>query len=284
MELAEKQQVLEEILRPLERVLVCFSGGADSSLLLFLCARLLGTDRVTAFTVVSQASWDEEVEACRDFAGRLQIPLIVVSTDILAIREIEDGDPRRCYFCKKNIFQLARNEARRRGIDTLLDGSNRDDCNDFRPGFAAIEEFGVRSPLLEAGLTKEDVRRLSRQLALPTWDKAPTTCLLTRFPYHVTIAPEELLRVKKCENFLRSLGFPLCRVRSHSEMARIEVTEEDIPRFADPLTRKELVHFFKAAGFIFVALDLEGYRQGSLNETLEPCHERVEGHEFAKRH
>ncbi|NLC70737.1 MAG: ATP-dependent sacrificial sulfur transferase LarE, partial [Desulfuromonadaceae bacterium] len=234
MDLAGKLENLEKAIRSMERVLVCFSGGADSSLLLFLCARLLGAEQVTAFTVVSQASWDEEVAACRNFSAHLKVPLIIASTDILGIREIKDGDPRRCYFCKKNIFELAGKEARSRGIGIILEGSNLDDRDDYRPGFAAIEEFAVRSPLLEAGLTKEDVRGLSRRLTLPTWDKPATTCLLTRFPYGVPVTEEGLLRIKKCEGFLRDHGFTLCRVRGHNELARIEVAEEDIPRFADP--------------------------------------------------
>lgn len=271
MDLEVKRHNLEQIIRPLGRVLVCFSGGADSSLLLFLCHRLLGADNVTAFTVVSRASLDEEVAFCRTFAAHLKVPLIIGTTDVLAIPEIAGGDPRRCYFCKRNIFVLARKEAHKRGIGVIVEGSNLDDLDDIRPGFAAIEEFAIRSPLLEAKLTKEDVRALSRRLTLPTWDKSPTTCLLTRFPYQETVTPEALQRVKQCEGFLHAEGFSLCRVRSHLDTARIEVPAEDIPRFADQQLRWRLLEYFTEAGFVFVTLDLAGYRQGSMNRKPSPA-------------
>lgn len=260
-------KALENLIRPLGRVLVCFSGGLDSTLLLFLCARILGREFVTAFTVVSQASLDEEVEGCRDFAAHLDIPLVVMPIDIQGIKELVAGDIRRCYFCKKNIFSLARQEAQKRGAGVIVEGSIRDDADDYRPGFAAVKEFGIRSPLLEAGLGKEDVRSLSRQLNLRTWNKPATTCLLTRFPYGTIVTAEKLARVKSCETFLRSRGFSLCRVRYHNELARIEVAQAEIPRFYDPEVRDQVLSHFKKAGFLFVTLDMEGYRRGSLDQT-----------------
>ncbi|MBN1140695.1 MAG: ATP-dependent sacrificial sulfur transferase LarE [Deltaproteobacteria bacterium] len=267
-ELRVKEQALEHLIRPLGKVLVCFSGGADSSLLLFLCLRVLGPGRVTAFTAITQASRNEEAAACRDFAKRLKIPLVTADIDLLTMKPVAEGSPRRCYFCKKSMFELARREAKILGIDTVVEGSNRDDRDDYRPGFEAVAEFGVRSPLLEAGLTKEDIRRLSRQLALPTWDQPAGACLLTRFPYGVLVTSERLARVKGCETLLRSLGFSDCRVRFHQEAARIEVPEQELPRFADPELRRRIVEHFRKAGFLFVTLDLEGYRRGSLNTQL----------------
>lgn len=269
MELASKLKHLEEIIRKKEKALVCFSGGVDSSLLLFLCRKYLGPDKVVALTLLSSASPPGEIDDCQTLAHAFGVEHLLIENDVLSVPEVAAGDPRRCYFCKKELCRLARQEADKRGIDTIFEGSNADDLKDYRPGYEAVKEFHLASPLLEAGLTKADVREVSREFNLPTSERPALACLVTRFPYGVRVTPEELLRVRNSEAYLLELGFQNFRVRCHGTTARIEVPPGDIPRFSDPALRREIVTRLKKEGFTFVALDLEGYRTGSLNETLK---------------
>ena len=269
MELASKLKLLEKIILKEEKVMVCFSGGVDSSLLLYLCREHLGPDRVVALTILSSASPPGEIDDCRSLARRFGVEHLLIENDILSVPEVASGDPRRCYFCKRELCRLAWQEAGKRGIKKIFEGSNADDLTDYRPGYEAVKEFHLASPLLAAGLTKTDVREASRTFDLPTSERPALACLVTRFPYGVRITHEELLRVRDCEAFLLELGFQNSRVRCHGTTARIEVLPADIPRFSAPALRREIVAHFKKEGFTFVALDLEGYRTGSLNETLK---------------
>ena len=185
--------------------------------------------------------------------------------------------PRRCYFCKTELFSLCRDKAEALGLQYVADGSNLDDTGDFRPGMEAARELGVRSPLMEAGLTKNDVRELSRWMKLPTWDKPSFACLSSRFPYGTEITLPRLEQIGRSEDHLRRLGFRQLRVRYHGELARVEVEPKEISRLLDEGLREQVVHFLKNAGFIYVTLDLQGYRTGAMNENLGVREEKKSG-------
>ena len=193
---------------------------------------------------------------------------VLVETDELGVEGFADNPPDRCYHCKRELFSVVARVAREHGIETVADGTNADDPGDWRPGLRAAEEMGVASPLREAGLTKADIRALSRELGLPTWQKPARACLASRFPYRHRITTEALRRVAAAEEFLADLGFRQYRVRHHGALARIEVAPEDIPRLAESDLRNRIVEAFKRIGYTYVTLDLEGYRTGSMNETL----------------
>jgi uncharacterized protein len=266
MPLEKKFLQLKSILQEMGSVLIAFSGGVDSTFLLRVARDVLGPEKVLALTAVSPTYPPSEFEESRALAASLGVRQVVVESNELEIPGFSRNDRRRCYHCKKELFTLCRLKAVEMGFRTVLDGSNVDDLGDFRPGREAAGELAVRSPLLEAGLTKEDIRLLSRKMGLPTWDKQPFACLSSRFPYGTEITPERLALVGSCESFLRRSGFRNYRVRYHDNTARIEVSPEEIPRFLDGDLRRKVVEEFKAAGFTYVALDLEGYRTGSMNE------------------
>jgi len=268
MSLPAKMAKLQSLLREMEQVVIAFSGGVDSSFLLKVASDCLGTQNVIALTAPSPTYPDFEFQQACELAREIGVEQIVIESNELEIPGFADNPPRRCYHCKFELFSLCLEQAKARGFATVLDGSNLDDMGDYRPGRDAVEELQVRSPLLEAGLGKDDIRTLSRELGLRTWDKQAFACLSSRFPYGTKITVERLRQIDSCETFLRENGFKNYRVRYHDEIARIEVAPGEVPKLLDNRLRDSLVAAFKQAGFIFVTLDLQGYRTGSMNVTL----------------
>lgn len=265
--LAERYARLKADLAGYGRVVVAFSGGVDSTLLLKVAIDVLGRDAVLALTATSPTYPEFEFrEACRlaELFGARQL---VVESNELEIPGFAKNDRRRCYHCKSELFNICRDKARELGYAEVLDGSNLDDLQDVRPGRDAACELAVRSPLLEAGLGKQDIRTLSRELGLPTADKQPFACLSSRFPYGTEITQERLRQVDESESFLRRQGFSHYRVRYHGELARIELAPAELNRLFDPELREAVIAACKSAGFTYVTLDLQGYRTGSMNES-----------------
>lgn len=264
-----KQDELKKIISSYGRLAVAFSGGVDSAYLLKTAHSVLGDDCL-AVTAVSDffPKWESE-EAVR-FCSDNHIRQIIVETDELKSEAFCANPKNRCYICKKDIFSRILEISVENGIETVAEASNMDDCSDYRPGMAAVAELGIESPLRRAGLYKSEIRALSRELGLPTWDKPSYACLASRFPYGEEITSEKLAMVEQAEDCLRALGFKQMRVRIHGNLARVEVDPEDIGRFMDSSLRERICDEIKKAGFAYVALDLQGYRSGSLNETLRP--------------
>lgn len=262
---SSKYAMLRKSLADMGSLLVAFSGGVDSTFLLKAAHDVLG-DRVRAVTATSPTFPLSEFRRAAELADMIGVPRIVVESNELEIPGFAGNPRERCYFCKKELFRLCLQKAAELGLAFVADGSNTDDLGDFRPGRRAAMELGIRSPLLEAGLSKEEIRALSRELGLPTWDKQPYACLASRFPYGTEITAERLGRIERCEEFLKESGFRTFRVRFHNETARVEVGRDEIPRFLDEQLRVSVTRFFKAEGFTYVSLDLEGYRTGSMNE------------------
>jgi len=264
-QLHEKFETLKSIIADMGSVLVAFSGGVDSTFLLRVAHDVLG-DKACAVTATSPTYPESEFREACDLARRMGVRQIVVESNELEIPGFADNPRDRCYHCKRELFDICVVKAGELGYDAIADGSTTDDLNDYRPGRRALAELAIRSPLLEADLSKGDIRRLSRELGLPTWNKQAYACLASRFPYGVEITPERLRMVEKCEEFLREAGFTVYRVRYHGETARIETSEHELARFLEPSLRRAVTAFFREAGFVYVALDLQGYRTGSMNE------------------
>lgn len=269
MTIEEKYTHLKTILSDLGKVLVAFSGGVDSTFLLKVACDVLGTDQVLALTATSPTYPKYEFAQSCKLAAAMNVRQVVVASDELNLEAFTRNDRRRCYHCKKTLFNLCLAEGAKLGFDVILDGSNLDDLDDFRPGREAVQELQVRSPLQEAQLTKEEIRVLSRRLELPTADKQAFACLSSRFPYGTEITAERLDQVDRCEGFLREQGFHNYRVRYHYDIARIEVAPDEISRMLDRELREQVVAACKQAGFLYVTLDLQGYRTGSMNEALK---------------
>jgi uncharacterized protein len=258
---------LTGILRQQNRLLVAFSAGVDSTFLLKAAHMCLG-DHVVALTASSPSAPAGDIDAARAFAADLGCRHLVLSSHELD-NPLYAGNPvNRCFFCKDELYRICRAEADRLGIETIVDGTNADDLRDHRPGLKAASEWDVRHPLVEAGMTKEDIRRYSRALDLPTWDKPSSPCLSSRFPYGTEINIARLKQVGACELFLKQLHFREYRVRFHGDLARIEVAQNEIERLFDKSTRDAIVKKFRDLGFRYVSLDLQGFRSGSLNEGL----------------
>ena len=263
----EKLEALKENLRSYENAIVAFSAGVDSAFLAYKAHEVLGS-RMAAVTVSAPSFPARELAEAEGFCKKYGIKHIVRGFDQLSVKGFADNPPDRCYHCKKGIFAVITEAAGESGIVTVAEGSNLDDMSDFRPGLKAIKELGVRSPLREAGLTKSNIRELSRQHGLPTWNKPSFACLASRIPYGDSITSGKLEMIDKAEQKLSELGFTQYRVRLHGDIARIELPQEEFGLILSPETRGCINEYFRQLGFAYTALDLGGYRTGSMNRQL----------------
>ncbi len=267
MDVEPKVARLRALLGTFDSVLVAFSGGVDSSFLLHEAASVLGA-RCTALTTVSPTTPAGDYADAVRLAAARGVAHVVVETDELAVPGYAENPVNRCWFCKDNLFEICAAEAARRGIATVVDGANVDDLRDHRPGLAAAAEHGVRHPLVEIGFTKEEIRTASRRVGLESWDRPASPCLSSRFPYGTAITREALARVAAAEDVLRALGLRDLRVRHHGDVARIEVPPDAMPMLVDPGVRDRVVSELRRVGYLWVTLDLAGFRSGSLNDAL----------------
>ncbi len=254
-------------LRNAESAVLAYSGGVDSSFLL-KAVKLSGI-RFLAVTAFSETMPEKDLNRAVSFAKEIGVEHLVIHTDELSNESFVSNPPDRCFFCKEDLFKKLRKIAEDNNYEHIFDGTNTDDLSDYRPGLKAAALYGVKSPLAEKGFSKQDIRSMSRELGLSTWDHPSSPCLSSRFPYGRRITLSGLRQVEKAEEFLRELGLREVRVRNHGELARIEVNEKNMNTLVEPQNRRKITEAFKAMGFSFVALDLEGYISGSMNRSLE---------------
>jgi uncharacterized protein len=266
-----KYQKLQKRLKELKSVVIGFSGGIDSTLLLKMSLDTLGAENVWAVTGDSESLLPEELSECEEMAAGFGLDsshFIKIKTEELQDENYRQNPSNRCFFCKKELFTKLQEIAEQVGADYVLDGSNSDDLDDWRPGRQAAAELNVASPLAESGFTKEDIRNTAKELGLPNWEKPALACLASRIPYGSEVTVEKLNQVADAERFLKSLGFTQLRVRHHDKMARIELIPDEIYEIFDNDLIKTVTERLKQIGFTYVTIDLEGYRSGSMNELL----------------
>lgn len=266
-ELFAKYEQLKDYLKGFGSVAIAFSSGVDSTFLLYAAKEALG-DKVIAVTASSCSFPKRELNEAKEYCDKLGVRHFVIESEELKIEGFSSNPKNRCYLCKRELFEKICALAKEQGINEVAEGSNLDDNGDYRPGLIAVDELGVKSPLRYVRLTKQEIRDLSKQLDIPTWDKQSFACLASRFPYGEEINEKKLGMVDKAEQLLLDKGFHQLRVRIHGDVARIELMPEEFPKFMVEDTRKEVYDKFKEYGFSYVALDVIGYRTGSMNETL----------------
>ena len=267
MLLQEKYELLKDIIEKKKSAAIAFSGGVDSTFLLRVAKEVLG-DKLIAVTATSSTYPERELKEAIKYAEDIGAKHIIMSSEELEIEGFASNPKNRCYYCKKELYTKINNIASANGVDYVFDGSNLDDTGDYRPGMQAAKELDVVSPLKEAGLTKNDIRDLSKELGLPTWNKPSFACLSSRFPYGNKITLPKLNMVDKAEQFLLDMGITQVRVRHHGEIARIEVEPPEREKFFDIEVMDRIGNEFKKIGFTYVTLDVLGYRTGSMNEGL----------------
>ncbi len=264
----EKHERLKAIFKDMGKVLVAFSGGVDSTLLLKVAQDTLGSKNVLAVTALSPLYPERELQGVKNLVQALGVRHQLIHSNELEIPGFSKNPPNRCYYCKSKLFGELLGLAKEEAIPVVVEGSTLDDDRDHRPGKMAIQELGIRSPLKETGFTKEEVRELSRALGLSTWDKPSFACLASRFPYGEEITEEGLKMVDQAEEFLFGLGFKQVRVRHYGNLARIEILKEEMGRLTEGSLREKVVDRLKRMGFQYITLDLQGFRSGSMNEVL----------------
>lgn len=265
----KKLEKLKSNISEMESVVVAFSGGTDSSFLLKIAKEMLG-ENVLAVTAVSETFSERELQIAEEVVGLIGVKHELVKTNELKDETFSSNPPDKCYHCKRIRFSGLLEIARKKGYKHVIEGSNTDDKSDFRPGMKAVKELSIRSPLMEAGLTKAEIRQLSREMDLPTWDTPSNACLATRIPYGSKITEEKLKRIETAENYLTDvLGIKQVRVRDFDTIAKIEVPEKEIKRLLDGEIKPKIVNKFKSIGYRHITIDLEGYRTGSMNLTDE---------------
>lgn len=262
----EKLKKLKNIIRSYESALVAFSGGVDSAFVLKVARDVLGREKVKAVTAKSDSLPAREFEESRALALALDAEQLVIETREIEKPGYSENTGERCFFCKETLYEALRPLAEEQGLKEIFNGTNLDDLGDYRPGLKAAEQFGVKSPLVEAEFTKADVRHYSRLLGLGVAEKPAAACLSSRVPYGEKVTPEKLEQIEKAEDYLKDLAFKVVRVRHHGSVARIEVGREEMARFFDEPLRRKITDAFKSFGFLYIALDLQGYRVGSLND------------------
>lgn len=263
-----KLKRLEKILLSMDSVLIAYSGGVDSTFLLKVASNVLGNKKVLAITAKSVTFPSWEIKLAKKMAKKFKIKQIIIETDELKNPKFIKNDKERCYWCKKELFSKLLIIAKKEGLKYVADGANYDDVKDFRPGMKASKELKVRSPLKEARLKKDEIRKLSKKLGLPTWNKPSFACFSSRLPYGIEITKDLLHKINLAESLLRKLGFTQVRVRHHDKIARIEVFEEEIPKLIKRNIRKKIVSELNKLGYLYVTIDLQGYKTGSINKIL----------------
>lgn len=267
-----KLKRLKNILQGMKRVIVAYSGGIDSTFLLYMAKSVLGKDNVLAVTALSESYPQSEKRNAIETAKRLSVPHRLIKTDELKNKNFKRNPVDRCYYCKKELFQKLNKIAKKNGYHFVLDGSTFDDLKDMRYGRIAAGEENIKSPIQEARLRKKDIRGFSKIMGLEVWNKPSSACLASRFAYNQKITKERLRAIEEAEGFIKGLGFNQLRVRCHKEIARIEVPKDEIKRFLKKTLRQKIVNRLRSLGFVYITLDLMGYRTGSMNEALDITH------------